>query len=169
MQLSKLPINMIFDNYKEFLDKLLQDIEVKGIDVSKYNLDHFGYQCSSNEDYDKLKIEVGKTAKLISEYVVGGRRVGIFKFSTPLEYKNWDIQAVEIVAPKEGQECPSALEHAEFVIDTDFDTFVKKYPNLDWDMTAVNQPTFPMVKLRLSDITQVKFHLQPLLEIVESK
>lgn len=157
---------MILDNYKYFLDKLLQDIEVKGMDVSKYDLDHFGYQCSSNEDYNKLKPELENIAQLISENIVGGRRVGIFKLNEPVEYKNWKIQAVELVAPKEGQECPSALEHAEFVIDTDFDSFVKKYPNLNWDLTAINQPTFPMVKLKLSDHTQVKFHLQPVLEIV---
>jgi predicted metalloenzyme YecM len=160
---------MILDNYKDFLDKMLQDIEVKGIDVSKYDLDHFGYQCSSNEDYDKLKPEFEKIGKLIDEAIVGGRRVGIFKLDIPLEYKDWKIQAVEVVAPKVGQECPSALEHAEFVIDTDFDSFVKRYPNLNWDLTAINQPTFPMVKLKLSDFTQVKFHLQPVLEIVGKK
>ncbi|QQG41293.1 MAG: VOC family protein [Candidatus Woesebacteria bacterium] len=160
---------MILDNYKDFLDKLLQDIEAKGIDVSKYNLDHFGYQCSSDKDYDKLKPDVEKIAKLISENIVGGRRVGIFKLNNPLDYKDRKIEAVELVAPKEDQECPSALEHAEFVIDTDFDSFINKYSGLDWDLTAINQPTFPMVKLRLSDHTQIKFHLQPVLKIVESK
>lgn len=158
---------MILDNYKSFLDNLLQDIEGKAVDVSSFNLDHFGYQCSSDEDYDKLKPEIEKVARLISENIVGGRRVGIFELNTPLEYKTWKIPAVELVAPKDGQDCPSALEHAEFVIDIDFDSFTKKYSNLNWDLTAVNQPTFPMVKLKLSENTQVKFHLQPVLEIVK--
>lgn len=160
---------MILDNYKEFLDKLLSDIKEKGIDISDFYLDHFGYQCSSNEDYDRLKPELHSIAEMVSENRVGGRRVGIFKFNTPLSYNGKEILAVELVAPKEGQECPSALEHAEFVIDTDFDSFVKKYPNLDWDLTATNQPTFPMVKLKLSPNTQVKFHLQPVLEIIEEE
>ena len=157
---------MILDNYQNFLDKLLKDVEGKGIDVSGYNLDHFGYQCSSDENYDKLKPELEQVARLISENIVGNRRVGIFKLNTSLDYKDKKIEAVEIVAPKEGQVCPSALEHAEFVIDTDFDSFVKKYPNLPWDTSKVNQPTFPMVTLKLSGDTQVKFHLQPVLEIV---
>lgn len=157
---------MILDNYKDFLDKLLSDIQDKGIDVVNLNLDHFGYQCSSNDDYDKLKPEVEKIAKLVSENIVGGRRVGIFQFNMPLEYGKRKIEAFEIVAPKEGQVCPSALEHAEFVIDTDFDTFVNKYPSLAWDTSKINQPTFPMVTLKLSENTQVKFHLQPVLEIV---
>jgi len=160
---------MILDDYKNFLDKLLHDIEERGVDVSKYDLDHFGYQCSSDEDCDRLKPEFEKYAKLIDEAIVSGRRVGIFKLNISLEYKNWQIQAVELVAPKEGQVCPSALEHAEFVIDTDFDTFVKKYPNLTWDMSKVNQPTFPMITLKLSDNTQVKFHYKPVLEIVKQE
>lgn len=160
---------MIIDGYKVFLDKLHGDIEAKGIDVSSYHLDHFGYQCSSNEDYDKLKPELLAVAEMVSENIVGGRRVGIFKFNTPLPYNGKGIPAVELVAPKEGQICPSALEHAEFVIDTDFDSFVQKYPNLDWDLTALNQPTFPMVKLKLSENTQVKFHLKPVLEIIEEE
>jgi len=160
---------MILENYKVFLDKLIGDIEEKGIDISSFNLDHFGYQCFSNEDYDKLKPEFEKIANLVSENLVGGRRVGIFKLNAPLEYKNWKIPAVELVAPKEGQNCPSALEHAEFVIDEDFDSFVKKYPNFSWDLTAVNQPTFPMVKLKLSEYTQAKFHYKPVLEIVEAE
>ena len=160
---------MILDDYKSFLDKLLLDVSDKGIDVSAYNLDHFGYQCSSDEDYDKLKPEIEKIAKLASENIVGGRRVGIFKLDSPLGYKNWKIQAVELVAPKEGQTCPSALEHAEFVIDSDFDSFIKKYPNLYFDTSKINQPLFPMVTLKLSGYTQVKFHLQPILEIVGYK
>lgn len=158
---------MILDNCKDFLDKLMADIKAKGIDVANLNLDHFAYQCSSNDDYDRIMPEVKKIAKLVSENIVGGRRVGIFQFNTPIEYGDRKIEAFEIIAPKVDQVCPSALEHAEFVIDTDFDTFVKRYPNLEWDMSKVNQPTFPMVTLKLSENTQVKFHLQPVLEIVK--
>jgi len=54
---------MILDNYKNFLDLLLQRIQEKGIDISKYNLDHIAYQAESNENYDRLKpqfLEIGK-------------------------------------------------------------------------------------------------------------
>ncbi len=159
---------MFLDNYREFLDKLFSDIDAKRIDTSDYYLDHFGYQCSSNEDYDKLKLELLEIAEMVSENIVGGRRVGILKFNTPLLYNGREIPAFELVAPKDGQVCPSTLEHAEFVIDTDFDSFIKKYPDLDWDLTAINQPTFPMVKLKLTERTQVKFHYKPVLEILNT-
>ena len=157
---------MILENYKDFLDELIKNINEKGIDLSNFYLDHFGYQSSSNEDYDNLIPEFKKIGTMVSEHIVGGRRVGIFKLNTPIIYNGKEIPAVEVVAPKEGQVCPSALEHVEFVIDSDFDTFVKKYPGLNFDVSKVDQPTFPMVTLKLSENTQVKFHLTPLLEIV---
>lgn len=116
---------MIIDAYKSFLDKLLQNIKDKGIDVSNYDLDHIGYQCSSDEDYDRLKPEFEKNSKSVSENIVGGRRVGIFELNSPLTYGDRKIPAIELVAPKENQKCPSSLEHAEFVIDKDFNSFVE--------------------------------------------
>jgi predicted metalloenzyme YecM len=160
---------MIIDNYKEFLDTLLDNISKYKIDVSNYKLDHIGYQCSSDNDYDNLKNEVNEFASLVSENIVGGRRVGIFKLDSPLKYNNWGIEAFEIIAPKESQSCPSALEHAELAVDSDFKTFIKKYSNIPFDTSKIDQPVFPMVTLKLSENTQVKFHLKPILEIVKSQ
>jgi hypothetical protein len=78
------------------------------------------------------------------------------------------IPAVELVAPKQGQVCPSALEHAEFVIDEDFETLAQKYPEVNWDVSAIDQPMFPMLKIKLGEFIQVKFHYKPVLEIVKN-
>lgn len=155
-------------NYKEFLDKLMSDIDTLGIDVSNYYLDHFGYQSSSKDDYENLKLEFQKIGTLISEKIVGGRRVGIFKLIDPIIYRDKEIPAIELIEPKDGQICPSGLEHVEFVIDTDFENFVKKYKDLEFDTSKTDQPVFPMVTLKLSNNTQVKFHLKPVLDIVSN-
>jgi len=160
---------MILDNYIPFLDFLTNKIAQLGIDVSRLNLDHFGYQASSDEDYGRLRPEFDKIGELLSEEIVGGRRVGIFKFFTPLDYQGHPVPAVELVAPKQGQVCPSALEHAEFVINENFESFTSKYPNLPWDKSKINQPMFPMVTLKLDDNIQVKFHYKPVLEIIRDK
>lgn len=158
---------MVLDNYIPFVEEILKGINNFGLDVSDLNMDHIGYQSSSNEDYDNLKAEFDKIGGLVSEKIVGGRRVGIYKLKEPLRYKQYVSGAIELVAPKEGQLCHSGLEHVEFVIKEDFDAFMKKYPNLPWDTSKVNQPTFPMIKLKLGNTTQVKFHYKPVLEIVE--
>lgn len=156
---------MVLDNYENFIKKILDKLGELGIDVSGLNMDHIGYQASSNEDYDKLKAEFDAIGKRVSETIVGGRRVGIYKLNKSLRFRQYVNTAIELVAPKEGQVCPSALEHIEFVIDG-FENFMKKYPGIPWDTSAISQPDFPMIKLKLGKNLQVKFHLTPVLEIV---
>lgn len=160
---------MIIDNYQTFLDQIIAKITEQGIDLSGLEMDHIGYQASSDEDYDNLVSRFKKIGTMVSEVTVGGRRVGIFKLKQPLKYKGYSIPAVELVAPKEGQDCLSALEHVEFVIDEDFKTFMGKYPELDWDTSAIDQKNFPLLKLRLDKHTQVKFHRENVLDIVEQE
>jgi len=75
---------MVLDNYTKFVEGILNKIKEFGIDVSDLNMDHIGYQASSNEDYDNLKKEFDKIGALVSEKIVGGRRVGIYKLHSPL-------------------------------------------------------------------------------------
>lgn len=158
---------MVLDTYTPFIEGILKKINDLGIDVSDLNMDHIGYQASSNQDYDDLRKEFDEIGDYVSEKIVGGRRVGIYKLREPLRYKQYTNEAIELVAPKEGQICPSGLEHVEFILKETFDSFMKKYPNLSWDTSKTNQPMFPMINLKLSDSTQVKFHYKPVLEIVK--
>jgi predicted metalloenzyme YecM len=164
---------MILDNTTEFLDRIFAKLKKYGIDVSNYELDHIGYQASSDEDYDKVKAEVTGLGDFLEESIVNGRRVGHYRLNEPLKYEaagvTYTIPAFEIYAPKEGQTCASALEHVEFVIPEGFDAFLKKYPAVEFDISKAHQDKFPMIKLGVSDGIQVKFHLTPMLKIVEQK
>ncbi len=167
MKLSKL--NTPLANLHSFLDKLFAKLSEHGIDIAGYTMDHIGYQCSSDADYDKLKATFSCKGEFIDEIVVGGRRVGLFKLYEVIPYKDYKINAVELIAPKEGQICPSALEHVEFVIGEQFDTFMDRYPTVKWDISAINQPIFPMLKLPLGDDIQVKFHREHIFDIIARK
>ncbi len=160
---------MVLDSYDKFITTILNKIQSFEIDVEKLDMDHIGYQASSDEDYDNLKKEFDGLGKLVSEEIVGGRRVGIYELSQPLKFNQYTNDAIELVAPKQGQQCPSALEHVEFVLTESFESFMAKYPNVPWDTTAISQPGFPMIKLKLGDYIQAKFHLQPVLDIVANK
>jgi predicted metalloenzyme YecM len=158
----------ILDNHKLFIDGILKKLEELNVDVSTMNMDHIGYQASSNDDYDRLKREFGKIGNFVSEEILGGRRVGIYKLNKPLTHKQYAPEAIELVAPKDGQTPPSALEHVEFVLTEPFESFMKRYPNIPWDTKDMNRQDFPMLKLKLGEDIQVKFHLQSVLEIVEN-
>jgi predicted metalloenzyme YecM len=156
----------VLANYHQFIHDILERIRTFGIDVSTLNMDHIGYQAATDADYDNLKKEFDKLGKLVSEKIVNGRRVGIYELNEPMYHDQYVNTAIELVAPKKGQICPTALEHVEFVVPNGFADFMKLYPHVQWDISAISQPVFPMIKLKLSELTQVKFHLKPVLQIV---
>ena len=96
---------MISKDCTLFIEKLLQKLNKLDVDVSKLQMDHLGYQVSSDQEYDGLKEEFKKFGEMVSEKIVGGRRVGIYKFFKPLNFKQYVILAIELVAPKKGQIC----------------------------------------------------------------
>ena len=53
-------ITMIKLDQTTFLNSFFQKLNEVGIDISQYEMDHLGYQASSNEDYDQLKQELQK-------------------------------------------------------------------------------------------------------------
>jgi len=154
------------EEFEQFINSILDKLNKLGIDVSGMELDHLGYQSSSSSDFEKLKLKFAHLGKMVDENVVGGRRVALFKLIEPILYKDRSIPAIELIEPKQGQLCPSALEHIEFVLTSGFNEFLNEYPNISWDVNAIDQPMFPMVKLKLDDNIQVKFHLEPVLKIV---
>lgn len=158
---------MILDKYEAFIEGILNNLNKLSIDVSDLEMDHIGYQASSDKEYDDLCKEFNTLGEKVSEKLVGGRRVGIYKLFNPLRFKQYTNTAIELVAPKEGQICSSSLEHVEFVIKESFESFIKKYPAIPWNTTAINRAEFPMVTLKLDNNAQVKFHLEPLLEMIK--
>ena len=155
---------MILANYTKFLDKIFRHLERLGINVSRFEIDHIAYATSSGSEYDKLKPEFVKHGKLIRENIIGKRRVGVCKLFKKLRYKNYSISALEFMEPKKGEIKKSGLEHAEFIIDSGLEDFMKKYSTLPWDSSHIRRDRFPRLKLILEKGLEVKFHLASILE-----
>lgn len=158
---------MVLDGYVSFITKILRNLDELNINVEELDMDHIGYQANSDEEYDRLKEEFSQLGEEISEKIVGGRRVGIYKLYQPLKYQQYVNPAIELIAPKTGQVCSSALDHVEFVINESFQSFMEQYPQAEWDVSAIDQPVFPMIKLQINKNIQVKFHLTSVLEIIK--
>ena len=152
---------MVTDNFDSFASSLIEQIP---FDVSKLELDHFGYQTSSAQDYEDLKEQSLTLGQLISENIVSGRRVAIFRFSNPYEYESYRILGFELVDPKERQICESELDHLEFVIPVSFDEFLKIHNNAKWDLYAKDRDEFPKITLQLNNGKSVKFHTKDIFE-----
>ena len=155
---------MITDNLQAFIDIKFKQLTDLKLDVSNMELDHFGYQTSSKEDYDTKTTEVLTISERKSENIVGGRRVGIYKLNIPYKYKGYTILGFELVEPRGGQITDSRLDHLEFVLPVSFDEYVANNPRVDWDTTAMNRQEFAKLTVKFEDDTGVKFHLKNIFE-----
>ena len=151
---------MITDNLNNFIDKTLTQLQQLNIDVTNLELDHFGYQTSSKDDYESKKTESQQIGKMASENIVGGRRVCIIRLLKQHLYGNFEISGIEIIEPKDEQVCLSSLDHLEFVLKESFENFINKYKTVSWDTTALERPEFAKLSLRFGDGSGVKFHLK---------
>lgn len=158
---------MILDNYKEFVDTITDKLNKLGIDTSVLYIDHLGYQASSLDDYEKKKEELYQIGEIKHDVQVGEKKVAIFKLFNPLKYLHHTIEAVEIVSPKEGQTLDSSWEHIEIVPQEGLETFMNKYPNIDWDTSVIDRDIFPMLIVKLGGKTRAKFPKRAVLEEVE--
>lgn len=157
---------MDFLTYEKFLNKLLLKIKEIGIDVSSFEMDHIAYKTSSEEEYFKLKPEFLEIGKLAKESVVRGRRVGIFALHEPWTYSQYTVIAIELIAPMRGEVVESGWEHVEFVLNESYESFMKRYPDFDWDTSVMKAASFSMIKLKLDDSMQIKFHQKDILKTV---
>ena len=155
---------MITDNLQTFIDMKLKQLNDLKLEVTSLELDHFGYQTSSKEDYDIKTIEVSTIAERKSENIVGGRRVGIFKLNQPYKYNGFTILGFELVEPREGQVTESRSDHLEFVLPVTFEDYISNNTQVNWDTTAMNRPEFAKLSIKFEDGTSVKFHLKNIFE-----
>lgn len=156
-------------NYTQFLDSFFEQINNVGLDITGLPLDHIAYQASTKEDYEQHLPEFSKLGELVSEEIIGGRRVAVVKLNEPFTYKNYSISALELIEPKEGQQCESAFQHAEFVVSQPFEDYIEQYPDIDWDTSSMGRDEFSHLKLNFENGLTLKFLQRPILELFEEK
>jgi hypothetical protein len=156
----------IIGDYKKFLEKVFANLDGAGVDVSSFPCDHIGFRASSEENYEEMKQKLKTLGKIIGEVTVSGRSVMVMKLEKPIIYKGYNIPCIEVLAPKEGFDYGVGLEHAEFVIDTSLENFMKKYPQLKFITKSLDRESNPEIGLMFGT-TNVKFHNQPVEEVVK--
>lgn len=161
-------MNTVLD-YSSFFDSFFEQIDKVGLDVTGLPLDHIAYQASSKEDYELLLPNFSDLGALVSEEIIGERRVAVIKLDEPIKYKNYTIPALELIEPKKGQKSESDFQHAEFVVNQPFETYIEQYPGIDWNTSSMHRDEFSHLKLNFENGLTLKFLLKPILELVENK
>lgn len=158
----------IIGDYKAFLDKVFQRVEEIGIDVHSFYIDHLCYRVETIEKYEELKNSLLGLGSQISENIINGRPISIFKLNQPIIYKNLVIPCVELPAPKPTIHYKEGLEHVEFVVDQSIDNFMKLYSGVEFILRDLNLPNNSTIVLEFEDCA-IKFHEKGIEEVVEQE
>lgn len=90
--------------------------------------------------------------------MVSGRPIATFRLNNPIHYEGWRIDAIELPAPKKGSKKLEGLEHIQFVLFDDLQTFMHKHSDKEFDIRAIDRGVNPMISYKFKD-GAVKFHM----------
>ncbi len=100
-----------------FIDKIQQLVDLLGLDMSQYQLDHIALRINEL-DLAKLAHEAWLLdGKEISNTQINGRPIIVIAFNELLEIGSWKVECLELPYPAEGKHYPEqSWEHVEFVV-----------------------------------------------------
>ena len=151
------PLEHLLGSAYPFLEKICAFLEKDCIDVSAFELDHICYRVETIARYAELKAQLDSLGSLLSEAMIGGRPISTYKLFQPLVFGERIIHLLELPSPKASSFYPEGWEHVEFVIDTDFEAFISKYPSIAFDLSAINKPVNADISINYEGCA-VKFH-----------
>ncbi len=151
-----------------FLDKILAEINSVGINLKDLQIDHVGYAVNSSEVYVQVRDDLLQNGELLKEAIIKNRRIGIIKINTPINYKSYTFNVIEVLEPAENEPVKTGWEHVEFLVN-DYAALLSQYPSLNWSTKYMNQTHFSRIKLILPSGLEVKFLNTPVLETVRQE
>lgn len=161
-----------------FLDEAFAFITELGLDVSGLPLDHIALRYKNAADVDALANELKEQGEIISDAIIKGRIIYIFKLHQPLVYKNYSIPCVELPYPAADHKYPNdGWEHIEFVLEFDnpenFEqVFNQKFPDQKYEVhipqVEGEKLLNPSIVLKKYPGLAVKFHSHSIEEVVKS-
>lgn len=151
------PIEQLLGPTRPFLEKIFSFLEKDGIDLSAFELDHICYRVETLARYSELTSKLEDLGNLLSEATIGGRPIATYQLHEPIVFGTRLIGVLELPSPKASSFYAEGWEHVEFVIDVDFESFISKYPLLEFDRSAIDKPINADIS-RNYDGCAVKFH-----------
>lgn len=165
----------MLSDHRPFLDQLFAQLEARPGALDHLHLDHICYRTESEDQYRSFRDALVNKHELLVESLIGGRPIATFRLSTPLPYRHRLIPLLELPAPKPGRPYPAGWEHVELVTDRPLAEFADHLPELvtvpptDFDRNGMQKARNPDLRLRLGGGLSVKFHEQPLDEVIAAE
>ena len=150
----------------DFLEKLFLTFSESQIEIAQHwDIDHLCYRVDSLERFVELKKSFLSFGKLLIESEINGRSIASFKLNSPIFYKDWMIDVVELPAPKLSKIVKEGFEHLEVVCDVSFTDLEKKYQHLNLDLGGLKKEFNQELEINLGE-RNVKFHHMSLESVI---
>ncbi|MEY2987432.1 MAG: hypothetical protein RJB13_953 [Pseudomonadota bacterium] len=131
-----------------------------------WHVDHICYRTSTEENYRTTAELLSTFATLLAETQVNGRMISTFKLKQPLNHESWDIDLIEIPAPKQGKIHKDGFEHLEVVSDLSFSELKDRYRSFSPKETGLKKSFNPELEFAFPDFA-VKFHSLSLESVIQ--
>lgn len=142
----------------KFLVQLFDDLEKNSVKLDpNWDVDHLCYRVDSVALYEACKKDFSQFADLLIESDVNGRPIATYKLVHPLQFRNWQIQLVELPAPKKSKPVATGFEHIEVVCDAGFDVLSERFKHLKLDLGGLQKDFNKEFEISLG-ARNIKFH-----------
>jgi len=151
----------------QFLDHLFTQLYLNQIEIGSHEeIDHLCYRTQSEEDYRKACAQISEFGHLLIESPVNGRLISTYKLISPIKYRQWTIDLVEVPAPKPNRPTSKGFEHIEIVTQRSFAEIQKQYPHLSFETSGLKKDFNQELEIELKDCA-IKFHHYSLENVIE--
>lgn len=93
-----------------------------GLDITSHDADHISLRCHQNATAERWRRGFEQCATLLSENVINGRPICLFRLDKPVVVAHWRFSIVELPWPGEKRYPHEGWEHIEIVLPGDTET-----------------------------------------------
>lgn len=149
-----------------FLELLFEDMQRNSIELMPHwDIDHICYRTHSDHNYLQVKEAFKQFSRVLVESEVNGRLITTFKLKEPIYFNEWQIDLVELPAPKIGKVTKEGYEHIEIVCDCPFREIKEKYSHCEYDEKGLTKDFNKELEIVLGD-RNIKFHHSSLESVI---
>lgn len=159
-------IEVALGSIEPMLSEITTQANDDGITLEKYTIDHVCYRVATSERYYEIKEELVKHGTCIGEYVINGRPIATILLHTLFKYWAFEIECIELPAPKPGKIYEEGWEHAECAVGLNLMEFMKLHSEISFITDGLHKSINPEIERKYDHFT-LKFHEHTLRYVVE--
>ncbi len=130
----------------------------------KITPDHFGYRCSTNEEFTIMRAFFEFEASFLYQSIIAGRRIALIKLKTPIPTLAGPLAYLELSDQKPDGSQKSGFDHIEFVPKNNTsEALVQFFNNKNIVFTKTERPHHTTYDHKLPDGLALRVETIPLI------